>query len=319
MVATDKGDNSAKILGIRCPVHRYITFESPMMRRLINTEAFQRLRGITQLGTCTKVFPSANHTRFEHCLGVAHLSLQYAKRFSSQSKRLLDLLPTKCEGSLEDLMCAAGLLHDIAHGPFSHDWDRAVYSKLYPGVDKGHDELRKDIIKFDSQIWSALYVANLTPINIIEAWETKPISQMISGPLSADQMDYVCRDSKMLGTEHFGGVDPIRMITNAIITDSNELKFRKTCEVDIQIFQNTRKLAYNNVYLHSQVSQYADLIKQMMSRLILKEPGIVGKEMKLVALFVKWTETYFFHRYLMAFGEEDELYLRWVNRGVNLK
>lgn len=306
-------------LGIRCPIHRYIVFESNMMRHLINTPAFQRLRGITQLGTCSKVFPSANHTRFEHCLGVAHLCLQYAKKFNSRSESLLKLLPTKCVGTLEDLMSAAGLLHDIAHGPFSHDWDRAVYSKLYPGVDKGHDEVRKFIVLNDHEIRFALSLANLTPENIVDAWQTKPISQMISGPLSADQMDYVCRDSKMLGTEHFGGVDPIRMINNALITSGNELKFRKTCANDVKIFQNTRELAYSNVYLHSQVSQYADLIKKMMFHLIEAEPTILTVEMCSVAHFVKWTETYFFYRYLRVFGETSVLYQQWVNRELHLK
>ena len=311
---THTEDHESKTLQIRCPVHRYIVFDGPMMRALINTPAFQRLRGITQLGACTKVFPAANHTRFDHCLGVAHLCLQYAKKFQSISGRLMALLPNKCEGTILDLMAAAGLLHDIAHGPFSHDWDRAVYSQMYPDTEKGHDVVRKMLVQEDAEIRDALALGNLTATNIIDAWHTKPFSQMISGPLSADQMDYVCRDSQTLGVQHFGGVDPIRMISNAVITPSNDRRFRKNCKTDIEIFFNTRRLAYDQVYLHKKVQQYAGVLKQMMGRLVESDPSIIKVDMQVASGLIKWTETYFFHRYLQEFGEQDQLYRQWTYR-----
>jgi HD superfamily phosphohydrolase len=314
LIVDDSEIEHVKPLSIRCPVHRYITFTSPMMRALINTKAFQRLRDITQLGPCTKLFPSANHKRFEHCLGVAHLCIQYAKKFISKSTKLIDLLPTPCNGTLEDLMAAAGLLHDIAHGPFSHDWDRSVYSRIYPGTEKGHDEVRKMIIRDDPEIADALLIGNLTPQNIIDAWTTKPISQMISGPLSADQMDYVCRDSKSLGIEHFGGVDPMRMISNAIITKTNDRRFRKTCRTDIEIFLRTRELSYKNVYLHHKVNEYAEILRAMMTKLIDRDPHIVEVEMRSALSLRKWTETFFFFRYLDEFGADDPLYEQWAYR-----
>lgn len=319
MIASEQESSQCpKVLGIRCPVHRYITFKGPMMPRLINTKAFQRLREITQLGACTKVFPAANHKRFDHCLGVAYLCVQYARIVDPVM--LLRLPNGPCEGTVEDLLAAAGLLHDIAHGPFSHDWDRAVYSKIYPSTDKGHDEVRKLIVLEDPEIGEALALGGLTPMNIIDAWKTKPFSQIINGPMSADQMDYICRDSKMLGMEHLGGVDPKRIIANALIITTadggGELRFRDTCRTDIDLFHRTRQLAYEHVYWHKKVQQYALLIRQMMDRLITKEPQIVTVEMRSAVDLRRWTEPYFFHRYWSAFGVEDPLYQQWANRTI---
>ena len=53
------------------PLHGFIEI-TPLMKRFIDTEEFQRLRDLKQLGATVFVFPSANHTRFEHSLGVSY-------------------------------------------------------------------------------------------------------------------------------------------------------------------------------------------------------------------------------------------------------
>ena len=87
------------------------------IRDVIDTEEFQRLRGVRQLGPTLFVFPGANHTRFEHSLGTYHLSLRYLER-------LLDLPDfRKSEKSMAKgikFIVLAALLHDIGHYPYSH-------------------------------------------------------------------------------------------------------------------------------------------------------------------------------------------------------
>lgn len=93
------------------------TFNDPIHGRIqvsieelaiIDHPLFQRLRRVKQLTTAYLVYPSATHTRFEHCIGVMHIcGLHAAHLYPGQSK-------------LIQIARISGLLHDIAHGPFSH-------------------------------------------------------------------------------------------------------------------------------------------------------------------------------------------------------
>ena len=54
----------------RDPVHGYVHVRDKLIWDLINAEEFQRLRRIRQLGTCYLIFHGAEHSRFNHSLGV---------------------------------------------------------------------------------------------------------------------------------------------------------------------------------------------------------------------------------------------------------
>ena len=98
---------------IRDPVWGYIHLPQPVLS-LVDTEDFQRLRNISQLGFVHLVYPGARHSRFEHSLGVYHLAKQF----------LIRLLKSDPGPQLEDedirVFLAATLRHDIGHYPFSH-------------------------------------------------------------------------------------------------------------------------------------------------------------------------------------------------------
>ncbi|MEF8872678.1 MAG: HD domain-containing protein, partial [Haloarculaceae archaeon] len=91
---------------------------------LLDTPPVQRLRRIRQLGTVDLVYPSANHTRFEHSLGVYHLA-----------NRALSHLGI--EGQQAERVRAAALLHDIGHGPYSHNIEGLIYRQ----TGKYHDDI----------------------------------------------------------------------------------------------------------------------------------------------------------------------------------
>ncbi|MDY6779179.1 MAG: HD domain-containing protein, partial [Halobacteria archaeon] len=110
---------------------------------LLDTPEMQRLRHIRQLGTAYLVYPSANHTRFEHSLGVYHLAEQALRNLG-------------VEGRERDEVRAAALLHDIGHTPFSHNIEDIVEEE----IGRKHDEV-DDLI--DGRISEILEREGLSP------------------------------------------------------------------------------------------------------------------------------------------------------------
>ena len=103
----------------------------PLLSELINTPHIQRLRKCKQLGTSEYTYVNANHTRFEHSLGVAHLSKCLLSRIREEQP-LLGI-------SDRDLICVeiAGVCHDLGHGAFSHVFDGEFRRQLSRAVERG--------------------------------------------------------------------------------------------------------------------------------------------------------------------------------------
>jgi deoxynucleoside triphosphate triphosphohydrolase SAMHD1 len=96
----------------------------PVMKAIVDTQVFQRLRHISQLGTSQYVYVCGDHNRFQHSLGVAHLAEKMCRNIKSEQPAL---------GVTEkDILCVklAGLLHDVGHGPFSHLYE--AFRELLP-------------------------------------------------------------------------------------------------------------------------------------------------------------------------------------------
>ncbi|MEM2674830.1 MAG: HD domain-containing protein, partial [Candidatus Hadarchaeales archaeon] len=121
---------------IHDPVHGGIRLD-PTVARLLETAEVQRLRGVRQLGLASLVFPGANHTRFEHALGVAHLSRIFASELGVEEARLLQ--------------CAA-LLHDIGHPPFSH----TLEFQMLDHTGKTHEQVALELIEGEITLASNL-------------------------------------------------------------------------------------------------------------------------------------------------------------------
>ncbi|MGA2934786.1 MAG: HD domain-containing protein [Methanomicrobiales archaeon] len=184
---------------IKDPVHGYVEVEAELLP-LLDSPPVQRLRHVKQLGFSCLVYPGANHTRFEHSLGTMHLATILARHLGLDPADVL-------------LIGAAGLLHDIGHGPFSHT------SEAFLSEFAGHDHHQVDHLLGEPALASAIEEADLDPAAISALVRGEhPLADLIHGDLDADRMDYLLRDAHYTGVP-YGTVDAERLIQSSILTD----------------------------------------------------------------------------------------------------
>lgn len=210
----DRGSDSSKTVAassdtaskqhgiIRDPVHDLIYIDHPVVWKVLNTGAMQRLKRIKQLGLAYHVYPGADHSRFSHSLGVFHLSLRILDQLAANSN--LDVGPEQ-----KLVVQLAALLHDVGHGPFSHLFE-AVLGEVWGGrADRTtkHDDWSKKIIMEDSELRSVLDNESPTlarDIKDVISNNYKPnyLCSVVSSQFDADRLDYMLRDSMMTGVQY---------------------------------------------------------------------------------------------------------------------
>ena len=211
---------------VRDSIHDYIDLDD-LESSLVDTEPYQRLRWIKQLGSANLVYPGANHTRLEHSIGVSHL----VKQMASQSDVPKDEIP---------LVSVAGLLHDLGHSPYSHLADELPFGK-------DHVEVTQDIIN-SSQISDILSDQGLDineVCNLIKG--DHKYGSLISGDIDGDRLDYLMRDSHYTGVKT--GVDTGRLVTKMSIAD-NELVIGESGLPVVETFLTSRSIMFPTVYFH---------------------------------------------------------------------
>ena len=232
-----------KFIGeITDPVHRYIGF-SAVERDLIDTSVFQRLRRIRQLAGAHLVYPSAQHSRFEHSLGTMHVA-GYA------GESLLRKGFIENEDNIQQLRLAA-LLHDVGHGPFSHLFEEVLESKY----SMTHEDMGKKVI-LESEIGDVLSGHGFTPADIcrLSFGESKSsfLNEIIAGSLSADIMDYLPRDSLFTGAE-YGKIDYHRLIASFEVVATGHLAINKSALYSFESMLISRYEMFKAVYFHKTV------------------------------------------------------------------
>ena len=177
---------------IKDSVHDHIAVEG-VAEDLLDTPALQRLRRITQLGTASFVYPSANHTRFEHSLGVYHLANEALGHLG-------------IEGPQAERVRAAALLHDIGHTPFSHNTEDVLERE----AGKSHDDVH-DLIR-GSAVERVLVGHDIDPDRVADLIAGDgELGQLVSGELDVDRMDYLVRDAHHTGVP-YGTIDHGRLV-----------------------------------------------------------------------------------------------------------
>jgi len=186
---------------IKDSVHGHVRL-GPAAVDLIDTPAFQRLRHIKQLSTVRLVYPSANHTRFEHSLGVYHLARQ-----------ALDGLGLDDETAAH--VRAAALLHDVGHGPYGHQTEGIIRRR----TGKDHDEVEWLLTDPDRELCTVLERHGLDPERVAALVAGDGgVGQLVSGELDVDRMDYLVRDAHHTGVP-YGTVDTGRLVNELRLVD----------------------------------------------------------------------------------------------------
>lgn len=198
---------------IRDPIHGFIHFADTEIK-IIALPAFQRLRYIRQLALTSYVYPGATHTRFEHSLGVMELAtrvfdilMRKYNRSIIKNFKAINLKPDQARMVLR----LAALLHDIGHLPFSHG------AEIILPKGKNHEDVSIAVIKSLKNQIDDLYFSGSTDIvvQLIEKGHILPelqfLKDILSGPIDADRMDYLLRDSHHCGVS-YGVFDYHRLI-----------------------------------------------------------------------------------------------------------
>jgi HD superfamily phosphohydrolase len=255
---------------------------------LLDTAWLQRLRRISQLQSARWVFPTAEHSRFTHGLGVMHEAGLWARSLYPSLRGSLEAMGAArpSEGLVVETLRMAGLLHDVGHGPFAHFFDDHVLaryaapadSRRPPGKRLSHEDLSQLII--EEELGSLIRGLRRAPgadpgrdafaadESIEPAWVSyliaKPaladpgmprwvrwLQPLLSGVFTVDNLDYVRRDAYLTGVA-VGPVDVERLRRYTFISEGG-LTIYEPGLAALEMFLTARRFMYQQVYFHRTV------------------------------------------------------------------
>ena len=188
---------------IKDPVHGYV-YITENEKEIIDSYPVQRLRRLRQLAGSEYVYPGANHTRFEHSVGVMYLASRVTE--NANFSQLL----TEEEAEMVKI---AALLHDVGHGPFSHVFEQLLIKEL----DKTHEDITTWMIE-RSELKDKLTNTGYKPKDVgklavgkLRKPKRAFLDQIISSAVDVDKQDFIVRDTHHTGAE-YGYIDIFRLI-----------------------------------------------------------------------------------------------------------
>ena len=273
--------------------HEYLVLDSPPL---------QRLRYIHQTALAYLVYPTANHTRFDHSLGCAKIAQQLGEKLISPSEKT----------HIAELRLAA-LLHDVGHTFFSHLSESIMQSRfrdLYLSVKRapqfeGHDLGLAEIISYlivKSERFSTFldrvvhYYPNFRMLdldNVAQLIIGAPgderafMGDIISGPFDADKLDYLVRDCHFCGIR--ADVDVERVLVSVALLDrdrfpSSDSKWRRCYlvmksagESILEQITFNKMLLYPAMYHHHKIRALECMIKAMFE-IIWEDPDKITND-----------------------------------------
>ncbi|MCA9811628.1 MAG: HD domain-containing protein [Nitrosarchaeum sp.] len=226
-------------LDIIDPIHDFIRVYDNELP-LVDNPIFQRLRRIRQLSGAHLAYPAAQHTRFEHSLGVMHIAGLAGNAL--YEKGIIKPHDIK-------ILRLAGLLHDIGHGPFSHLFEEIIQKKKI-----SHEDFGRKII-LQSEIGDNLtkngYDKKLIARIAFGDSKHQYLNEIVSGALSADMMDYLLRDGYFTGAEH-AKIDHKR-ITHSLEVYRHKLALERSALYSFESMMHSRYQMFKAVYFHKTV------------------------------------------------------------------
>jgi HD superfamily phosphohydrolase len=242
---------------LRDPVWNNIRVDE-LTLELVDTEVFQRLRYVRQLGWTYLVYPGATHSRFEHALGTHHLA-----------RRTLALLCESDESTDitekdQAIVRSAALLHDVGHYPFSHALEEI--GALH------HEDVARSLVT-EGTVASLLekYIDSDAPtavFDLIRGRSRSPLQGLISGSLDLDKIEYLKRDAFMCGVP-YGEIDVDRLTNSMVLVDDPEtgaatLGVREKALSALESLLFAKYQMYRNVYWHHAVRSATAMYKRLV-------------------------------------------------------
>ena len=258
---------------------------------LIDTAWVQRLRRVSQLQSARWVFPTAEHSRFTHGLGVMHEAGLWARGLYASlgpALRAVDgaAAPVPSEGLVVETLRIAGLLHDVGHGPFAHFFDDHVLGAFPAPADERrtddkrltHEDLSQLIIERElgtlikglrrapgvqpdrdaladgetiDPRWVSFLVSKPALADASMPRWVRWLQPLLSGVFTVDNLDYVRRDAYLTGVA-IGPVDVERLRRYAFMSDRG-LTIYESGLGALEMFLTARLFMYQQVYYHRTV------------------------------------------------------------------
>lgn len=250
------------------PVHGTMQFtsaENNWIKPFIDSQNFQRLRHIKQLGMVDYVFPGAVHTRFNHSLGCCYIASQIAQKIKLSDKQ-------------KQLVMIACLLHDIGHGPFSHafedifinksirheDWtpyflEDYLTPEFFISYNKKNPKHALDEQQFGDIAAMIMHKGKMNPV----------MADIVSSQLDADRLDYLLRDNHFCGVR-YGQFDLSWMLHCLAIVATPRGKRLGVTHKGIGVVEHylmARRLMTRNIYHLQKKLAYEFLLVQFLAKL----------------------------------------------------
>lgn len=308
---------------IKDPVHGYINVEDEYFTKIIDTRPFQRLRDLKQLSATYMVYPSANHTRFEHSLGVYWLAKRAFEDIADEDFRA-DIETSEIRKTL----LSAALLHDIGHPPFSHIAEKllnkgelkdrlnklglkkkideagigSAISNKHPLDEKGEHELLSCIIVLE-YYESALKDLGVNPYEVAayilghslkaevnDQWQHQIAANVLSSTMDVDRLDYVSRDNYMTGAD-VANLDVERLVSSYRACkdpedDTYKLTFSEKALSTVSNYLDGRLAVYMWVTQHHKSVFANALLRELLNELDKYENGSVFTSDKITEEYI---------------------------------
>ena len=235
----------------------------PVTQRImevIDSRPFQRLKRVSQLGLVSRVYPAANHTRFEHSLGVYRMALLVVRQLGSHQS--FAKLVSEQQGTA---LLLAALLHDIGHWPYCHPIEDMRLKNI-----PAHESLARKYLTESSLSTFIEQNFQLDPelvLRLIERSPESPVESLLcsilSGPIDVDKLDYLYRDSLHAGVPYGQNFDAGRLISSLCLNrDQTKLAITQKGRTAAELMVFARYVMFSEVYWHHAVRSATSMLQR---------------------------------------------------------
>jgi len=279
------------------PIHGYVKITKrgpagePAEQDLLDDPWVQRLRRIHQLQSAWWVFPSAEHSRFQHALGAMHLAGVWSRQVYPNLRVIAPEAPSAA--CVEETLRVAGLLHDVGHGPFGHFFDQH-YLDMF---ESNHEVIGRRLIlgplagairglrasptgpfdpgeRIDPQWVAELIADDPLPGPPPPAW-VRLMKPVLNGTYTVDNLDYVPRDAYMCGVA-VGAVDVPRLLHYTFLSADGMCLHQHGTQA-LLMFLSARLYLYTNLYYHRTVRRIdlhmREIFRETIAELLPGDPS----------------------------------------------